>query len=76
MKPITSRPIPEGYTLYWDNTTWNVGHIFRWSDVYDQYMKECTITIKPGQTLPEAFEAVINEPMFPGYEVFFVEESA
>jgi hypothetical protein len=72
MKPITSRPIPEGFTLEWDNTIWNVGHTFQWSDVFQQYMKQGTIAVKPGQTLPEAFQSILGEPMWPEYEIFFI----
>ncbi len=74
MTPITKRDIPDGFTTEWDNTLWNVGHTFQWSEFYQQYMKAGSITVKPGQTLAEAFESVIGEPMWPDYEIFFVKE--
>ena len=77
MTPITSRPIPDGFQLDWDKETWNVGHAFMWSELYQQYIRtEKTITVKPGQTLPEAFEAAYGFSPGTDYEVFFVEENA
>jgi len=74
MTPITKRPCPAGYTTEWDSSIWNIGFTFQWSEFYQQYMREGSITIKPGQTLAEAFESVIGEPMWPEYEIFFVED--
>ena len=74
MKPITQRPIPEGYTTEWDNTIWNVGIVFLWSDIFDDYLQSGRITVKPGDTLAEAFEREMNEPMWKEFEVFFVNE--
>jgi len=72
---ITSRPIPEGYQLEWDNTIWNVGHVFRWSEFYRQYMVErFRITVRPGETLPEAWQREYDSPMGLDYEIFFRKE--
>jgi hypothetical protein len=73
MTPLTKREVPDGFTTEWDNTTWNVGFTFMWSDVYQGYLRCGQITVKPGDTLPEAWERVMNEPMWPEYEIFFVE---
>jgi hypothetical protein len=73
-KPITKREIPDGFQLEWDNTTWNVGFVFIWSDVYECYLQQGQITVKPGDTLTEAFERVVGEPLFSDREVFFVKE--
>lgn len=73
MTPLTKREVPDGFTTEWDNTTWNVGFTFQWSEVYQGYLRCGQITVKPGDTLSEAFERVIGEPMWPEYEIFFVE---
>ena len=83
MKAITAREIPEGYhlmprgkTLEWDHSGWLVGHVFRWSEVYDCYLKEGIITVRPNDSLAESFERVYDTPMWPEYEIFFLEETA
>jgi|TARA_R110002051_G_C8688399_1_gene492694 hypothetical protein len=71
MTPITSRDLPDGMTLDFDNTTWNIGHAYRWSEIYQSYMWHGTLTVKPGQSLVEAWDHRYDEPMWPDYEVFF-----
>ena len=66
-------PTPDGYTKEWDFTLWNVGHVFRWSDVYEAWLECGRCTVKPGQTLGEAFEAWADHPMWLDYAVFFAE---
>jgi hypothetical protein len=75
MSDIREKTVPDGFQLDWDKDSWNVGHVFRWSPVFECYLKDGTlITVKPGDTLPEAFERVMEHPMFPGdWDVFFVE---
>ena len=73
MTPLTKREVPDGFTTEWDNTTWNVGFTLMWSDVYKGYLRCGQITVKPGDTLPEAWERVMDKPMWPEYEIFFVE---
>ena len=76
---ITSRErlnsVPDGYTFEHDDTIWNVGHVFRWSDVYNDYL-DCGIrlSIRPEQTIAEVYEREVGEPMFNEYDVFFVKE--
>ena len=86
MKAITAREIPEGYHLMprWSSWSalldrqicWHVGHVFRWSEVYDCYLKEGIITVRPNDSLAESFERVYDTPMWPEYEIFFLEETA
>ena len=65
---------PDGFTEKWDSNTWNVGFVFRWSDVFETWLDCCVIlTIKPNQTLPDAFETRMNEPMWDDYDIFFAE---
>ena len=76
MKAITIREIPEGYALDpAEGTTWNVGHVFRWSEVYDCYLEHGIITVRPNDSLAESFERVYDTPMWPEYEIFFLEET-
>lgn len=75
MKPVTSREIPEGFQLDWDDQIWNVGHVFRWSEVYDCYLQEGLISVRPGDSLSEAFESVFDTPYTLEFEVFFVKET-
>ncbi len=72
MTTVSNRPAPDGYTEEWDSEGWNVGFIFRWSDVYDDWL-DCgvVVTVKPGQTLSEAFEDRINHPMWEMCTIFF-----
>ena len=75
MKPVTSREIPEGYQLDWNNQIWSVGHVFRWSEMYDCYLNEGMVTVRPGDSLPQAFERVFDMPYTSEYEVFFLKET-
>lgn len=75
MTTVANRPVPDGYTEEWDSTIWNVGHVFMWSDVYECWLDhDLMITVKPGQTLSEAYTAVTDEPLWKQYNVFFVDE--
>jgi len=69
----TTKPIPDGYTDQWDRTVWNVGHVFRWSEVYSAWL-DCNVrlSVKPNMTLEQAYEGRMDEPMWPDYAVFFV----
>jgi len=49
------REMPEGFRLDWDNTTWNIGFVFEWSEPFKKYILRGTITIRPNQSLAEAF---------------------
>lgn len=72
MTTVSNRQVPDGYTEEWNSTTWNVGFVFVWSEVYEAWMDACVmITVKPGQALREAFEARMGEPMWRDYTVFF-----
>lgn len=71
MTPLSQRPVPEGFTLEWDKSAWNVGFVFMWSEVYQCYMKKGMLTVKPEQTLAEAYEVWADEPMFSENEIFF-----
>jgi hypothetical protein len=74
MPNATTRPIPDGYTDQYDSIAWNVGHVFRWSDVYEAWLDcERVVTVKPGMTPDEAFEARMDHPMWPDYSIFFAE---
>lgn len=76
MKAITAREIPEGYALDWNvRLKARLGHVFMWSEVYDCYLQEGIITVRPNDSLAEAFERVYDTPMWPEYEIFFLEET-
>jgi hypothetical protein len=73
--PMHKRVIPDGFQLGYNRKLWSVGHVFRYSEVYDCFLDcEIRLTVKPGQCLAEAFEARMDEPMWPDYEIFFREE--
>ena len=69
---MTKRELPDGYTDQHDSDVWNVGHVFRWSDVYGAWL-DCDIrlTVKPNMPIRDAFEARMAEPMWSEYAVFF-----
>ncbi len=76
MTALTKRSIPDGFQIEWNSTVWNVGYVFQWSEFYEDYL-DCNhrITIKPGETLPEAYERETGESFpFPetGIEIFFL----
>lgn len=74
--PVSMREPPDGFQEEWDRGLWNVGHVFRWSEVYSAWC-DCQhrITVKPGQTLAEAYETAVDEPLWPGdMSVFFTAE--
>jgi hypothetical protein len=65
---------PDGYTEEFDKSTWNVGHVFRYSAVYDAWLDcEIRLTVKPNVTIGEAFADFMGEPMWADYNIFFVE---
>ena len=66
------RPIPNGYTDQHDSDVWNVGEVFRWSDVYECWL-ECGVrmTIKPNVPIDIAFEDCMGHSMWFDYAVFF-----
>jgi hypothetical protein len=72
--PITKREPPEGYTEARDKSLWYVGHVFMWSDVYENWLSCGMCTVRPEQSIAEAYEAWADEPMWPDYNVFFPEE--
>ena len=78
MKPVTAREIPDGFQLDWNDQTWNVAYTFRWSEFYDCYLDEThnfgRISVRPGDSLPEAFERAFDMPYTSEYEIFFLKE--
>jgi len=75
LRDCKGRAIPDGYTDQYDSTIWNVGHVFRYSDVYDGWL-DCNIrlSIKPDESIVDAYTAYTDEPMFDVYSVFFASE--
>lgn len=74
MTPLSNRPIPDGFTEEWDSTLWNVGIVFFWSEVFETWLEHGRCTVKPGQSLCEAYEVWADEPMGSEYSIFFVRE--
>lgn len=78
----TTADPPTGYVEDWNKEIWNVGHVFMWSTAFKNlkedpegiWIRKGHITVKPGDTIAKAFERELGEPMFPNYNVFFVEE--
>ena len=62
---------PDGYTERWDSETWNVGFVFRWSKAYAAWLECGRCTVKPGQSLCEAYAAWAGESMGSDYSIFF-----
>ena len=75
MTPITKRELPNGYQLDWDDTIWNVGHVFSWSEPFNGWVDVGTVTVRPGQTLPEAFLDASGVEMSKDMEIFFLKEN-
>ena len=66
------RPNPDGFTAEWDFTIWNVGYVYRWSDVCECWLDcEVSVTVKPNVTLDRAFEGCMDHPMWLDYAIFF-----
>lgn len=77
MTPVSKRRIPDGYELgELRAKTWKVGHVFAWSEVYGDYLDEVhRITVKPGETVGEAYERETGgESLLNFRDVFFVKE--
>lgn len=74
--PLCDRPVPTGYTLSYNPDIWNVGHVFRWSNVYCAYLKDTglLLTVKPNESLDEAYERVHGYSIPYNTEIFFVNE--
>lgn len=72
MTIVMDRPMPDGYTEDYDSTVWNAGFVYRWSEVYEAWLDcERVITVKPGQSVFDAFEDRMDCPLWDGYAVFF-----
>jgi hypothetical protein len=72
MLNATTAAPPDGYTEDYDCQLWNVGHVFRWSDVYEAWLDcEVRLTIKPNMPISEAFEDRMDHPLWKDYAVFF-----
>jgi hypothetical protein len=71
MTPLHKRPIPDGFQLAWDETTWNVGFVFIWSEPVKQFGTGGSITIKPNESLCTAYRNVFGEDIPPHVEIFF-----
>ena len=68
------REVPEGFQLDWDKESWNVGHVFTWSEFYECYLKDGIITVRPNETLPEAYEREYDMPLMDkNVDIFFAE---
>lgn len=66
--------VPNGYVKGWDQDTWNVGFMFRWSAYYGRWVDaQQFLTVKPGQTLVDAFRARTGRCMWPTDRIFFVD---
>lgn len=73
MTAITNREIPEGYTLEWDQSIWNVGIVFAWSEQFKKFLHRGIISLKPSETLVECLERHSYRTNG-DFEVFFVLE--
>ena len=69
--PISKRPVPTGFQLEYDASIWNVGHVFRWSEAYQNYLADGVISMRPDESIDEAFARAYDMPQWPEYEVFF-----
>ena len=68
-------PVPAGWTDEWDTTIWNVGWVFRWSPVFNGWVDQrITLTVKPFETLGDAFERRMDHAMWLDYAIFFTDE--
>ena len=74
--PLHKMDPPDGFTEDWNTTIWNVGFVFRWSEVFECWLDcQIVLTVRPNQTLSEAYELRMGEPLVVGYDIFFVNES-
>ncbi len=69
----TTADPPTGYVKDCNKEIWNVGHVFQWSPYHENWIRHGRITVKPGDTIAEAFERELGESMFPSHNVFFCE---
>lgn len=74
MSDIRERTIPGGFTLDYNPKIWNAGHVFIWSVVYESFVRDGMITVKPGDNLPEAYFRDRGEWPDNYTEIFFVDE--
>jgi len=70
---MQTRELPEGFQLDWDKAIWNVGHVYIWSPVFEGWLRSGIITVRPNDTLAEAYERVYDAPLPKHTEIFFVE---
>jgi hypothetical protein len=70
----TAEP-PEGFIEDWNDSIWNVGFVFMWSPVYDDWLSDGRITVKPGDTLPEAWDRARPDQLFTpkDFNIFFTD---
>lgn len=72
---VTNIPAPDGYTENHDSTVWNVGFVFWYSNVYEAWLEDAVISVRPGQTGSEALEERTDYSEWAGYKVFYSEST-
>ena len=71
---LTADP-PEGFIEEWDNSIWNVGFVFRWSSVYEAWLADGMISVRPNDTLAQAWDRDRPNELFTtnDFNIFFSE---
>ena len=57
---------PKGWVEIDPLDTWQVGHIFTWSDVFGGWLRDtrqCNLSIRPGESVGEAYHRQNGEQM-------------
>lgn len=73
MTALTERPVPDDYELgELRSSQWRVGCEFRWSEFYEAYLPTSyRFTVRPEETIGEAYERETGQPLPSGNEAFF-----
>ena len=71
--PLHKREIPNGYTLDWDKSIWNLGQVFVWSYAFDGYLLGPIITVRPNERLNDAYKRETKNNLTQDTEIFFVD---
>lgn len=75
MPDVMGIPAPDGYTEDHDSTVWNVGFVFWYSRVYEDWLQDAVISVRPGQSGTEALEERTDYSEWGGYRVFYLKST-
>ena len=75
MTSVAMREAPDGMTYDYNESIWNVGHVYTWSNVFEGWLwTQIRLSIKPYENLTEAYQRETGQSLPLNTTIFFVKE--